>query len=468
VFQLNFRARKQVFLDKYLSGESIDYRQIIALFIPLLIDQAFLACLNLLNIAMISSSGVAAVSAVNMIDTLNMFLISVFAAMSIGGTVVVAQYKGSGNELMVSKAAASSISLGTSLACCISLLIIIFYSPILNFLFGTATAEVFAYAQIYLIGSSISYIGFSIVDSICGAMRGIGKTRVSLTISLIMNLSYVLLNIVFVSFLHMGVLGMVISVNVARYSAALFALFFLVKLDTNLHLRIKDMFAWNVSMLKKILYIGFPFAMEQMFFNGGKILTQVFIVSLGTYAMATNAISSSLAVLLLVPSNALCQTAVTVVGQCMGRRNIKDARKLTRSFLWLSSLSLLLMGLIVIPLFQPIVGLFHPPAEIVNDIFIIILITSIVQIVLWPASFLMPSALRAAGDSKFTSITSMLSMWLFRVTLGYILGITLGFGIIGVWVAMNCEWGVRGAIFLWRFRGEQWYKHRLIEPATKE
>ncbi|MEK3722544.1 MATE family efflux transporter [Paenibacillus sp. FSL H8-0034] len=462
--QLNFRIRKQVFLEKHFSGDSIDYRQIISLFIPMLIDQAFLVCLNLLNIAMISSSGVAAVSAVSMIDTLNILLISVFVAVSTGGTVVVAQYKGSGSDLMVSKAAASSISLVSSLAFCISLFIVLFHSSTLNFLFGTASAEVFGHAQIYLIGSSISYMGFAIVESICGAMRGIGKSRVSLTLSLIMNLSYVLLNIVFVNFLDMGVLGMTIAVNVARYSAAIFALIYLAKMDATLHVRIRDMLVLNLSMLKRILFIGIPFAVEQVFFNGGKMLTQVFIVSLGTYAMATNAISASLAALFLVPSIALSQTIVTVVGQCMGRQNVKDARKFARSFLWLSSFSLLLMGLIVIPLFQPIVSLFHPPDEIVNDIFIIILITAIVQIPLWPISFLLPSALRAAGDSKFTSITSMLSMWLFRVTLGYVLGVVLQFGIIGVWLAMNSEWGVRGAAFLWRFRGQKWYKHRLIEP----
>jgi Na+-driven multidrug efflux pump len=154
---------------------------------------------------------------------------------------------------------------------------------------------------------------------------------------------------------------------------------------------------------------------------------------------------------------------VTVVGQCMGRRNIEDAKKFTKTFLWLASLSFILMGLIIIPLFEPLVGLFHPPVDIVGDIFTIVLINAIAQIPLWAISFIMPSALRASGDSKFTSIIAMLSMWLFRVVLGYILGIVLHFGIIGVWLAMNCEWGVRGSIFLWRFGGKKWYRHRVID-----
>lgn len=454
--------RGSLFLDKYFSGESIDYRQMIALFIPLLVDQAFIVGLNLVNTAMISSSGVAAISAVNMIDSLNIFLISVFIAVSTGGTVVVAQYKGSGNDLMVSKATAGAVSSVSLMALFIGLFGIVFHGPLLNLLFGAASPEVMANARTYLIGSSLSYLGIAVVEAVCGALRGIGRTRASLVLSLIMNLIYVLLNFVFINGLHMGVFGMTIAINVSRYLAAVCALIYLFRMDNTLHVRIRDLLALNWTMLRRIMNIGLPFAAEQMFFNGGKILTQIFIVSLGTYAIATNAISSTLAGVMQIPANALSLTLITVVGQCMGSRNVKDARKFVKSFLWLSSASFVLMGLLIFPVFHPLVSLFHPPAEIIDDIFLVFLINSIAQIPLWSISFITPSALRAAGDSKYTSMVSMLSMWLFRVVLGYLLGIQFGMGIVGVWLAMNCEWGVRGFIFLRRFLGEKWVQHKVI------
>lgn len=449
-------------LEKYFSGQSMDYRQMIALFIPILVDQAFVVGLNLVNTAMISSSGVAAISAVNMIDSLNIFLISVFIAVSTGGTVVVAQYKGSGNELMVSKATAGATSSVSLLAFAIGMFGILFHNPLLNLLFGAASPEVMENARIYLIGSCVSYLGIAVVEAVCGALRGIGRTRASLVLSLIMNISYVILNLVFINLLHMGVLGMSISINIARYLGALCAIYYLFKLDNSLHIRIRDLVVVKLSMLKKIMFIGMPFAAEQMFFNGGKILTQIFIVSLGTYALATNAIASSFALIMQIPANALSLTIITVVGQCMGSKNITDARKFIKSFLVLSSLSFVFMGLLVMPFFYPLVSLFHPPAEIVGDIFLIVLINTIMQIPLWSISFITPSALRAAGDSKFTSMVSMLSMWLFRVVLGYIMGIVLDFGILGVWLAMNCEWGIRGFIFVRRFMGKKWVRHQVI------
>lgn len=454
--------RRNRFLDKYFSGESMDYREIIALFIPILVDQAFIVGLNLVNTAMISSSGVAAISAVNMIDSLNIFLISVFVAVATGGTVVVAQYKGSGNELMVSKATAGAVSSVSLIAIAIGVIGILFHNPILNLLFGAASPEVLDNARTYLIGSSVSYLGIAVVQSVCGALRGIGRTRASLVLSLIMNIAYVILNVVFINLLNMGVLGMTISVNAARYLGALCALYYLFRLDNSLHIRIRDLLMVKWDMLKKIMFIGVPFAAEQVFFNGGKILTQIFIVGLGTYAIAANAIASSFAGLMQVPAGALSLTLITVVGQCMGRRNIDDARKFVKSFVWLASASFVLMTLLIMPLFHPILSLFSPPDEIVGDIFTIVLINAIAQIPLWGISFVTPSGLRAAGDSKYTSMVSMLSMWLFRVVLGYILGIVLHMGLIGFWVAMNCEWGIRGVIFLRRFMGEKWYKHRLI------
>jgi len=463
VFKINLKDMAQGFLEKHFSGESINYRQIIAIFLPILVDQAFLVCLNMVNTIMISSSGMASISAVNMVDSLNLFLLNVIIAVSVGGTVVVAQYKGKGNDAMVSKAAASTVSSVFLLSLFISILIIVFHASILNLLFGRAQADVFNNAKIYIIGSSASYSFFAVKEAICGALRGVGKTKPSLALSLIMNLSYVLLNFLFINTLHMGVLGMSISMNISRFLGAACAFYYLTKLEIIPLFKIKELFDFNFSMLKRILYIGLPFAAEQLFFNGGKILTQTFIVSLGTYALATNAICGSIMGMFQIPASALCLTVITVVGQCMGRRDIKDARKFIRSFTRLSIVSFALVGLIVLPLLQPIILLFHPPAQIIPDITKIVLFSSLGLFLAWSASFLTPSALRAAGDSKFTFIFSMLSMWLIRVVLGYILGIVLAWGIFGVLMAMNIEWFVRGLIFTCRLRGKKWYQHRLID-----
>lgn len=460
---LKLRIYLRGLLRRHLSGDFLDYRQVIAIILPIMVDQAFVFGSNLINTAMISSTGVAAVSAVNMVDSINIFLVSVFVAVSTGGTVVVAQYKGRGDNAMVSKSAAGSVTSVFLFALVISALFLVLHKPVLSVLFGTAAPDVMANARIYFIGSCLSYCGIAAEESVCGALRGIGESRSALSLSLIMNLSYVGFNLVFINALHLGVLGMSISVNLSRYLGAACALFYLIRVNLSLRFRWQDMFHVQFALAKRILFIGLPFAAEQMFFNGGKILTQIFIVGLGTYSIAVNAICNSVLGVIQIPGNALLLSIVTVVGQCIGYGSLKDAKKFIRNFLLISSASYIFTDILTIPILASMSILFHAPAAILPTISLILLVNAIAQIPAWSLSFVLPSALRAAGDSKFTSIISMLSMWLFRLGVGLLLGFVLKLGIAGFWFAMDAEWFVRGAIFLYRFRGNKWYAHHVID-----
>nr|WP_223285529.1 MATE family efflux transporter [Paenibacillus sp. PL91] len=440
----------------------MDYKQIFSMIIPIFVDSAFIILISILNTAMVSSSGVEAVSAVSMVESVNIFIISVFIAISTGGTVIVAQYTGSRNQEQASRAATQAISSVATLSIVICALVIIFHSPIIDFLFGSADSDVISNAKIFLIGSCISYPFFAIYQGVVGALRGVSETKACLVLSVILNLSYFILNILFITILDMGVLGLAISLICARILGAVASLIYLLRYNHTLRFKLKNALKLHVSILKKIMFIGLPFAAEQLFFNGGKLLTQTYIVQLGTLPITVNAISNSLSMLFQIGGTALSVAIVTVVGQCMGRRDIADARKFIKSFLVLSSVFFVSITAILLLIFPWLINLYSPPESIVSDIFKLILLIAIAQPIVWSLSFILPSALRAAGDSKFTSITSLLTMWLFRVILGYILGISLQLGVMGVWIAMVTEWAIRGIIFGLRFKGEAWYKHKIV------
>jgi len=448
--------------QKQFTGETMNAKQIFSLIIPIFIDSAFIVLISILNTAMISSSGVAAVSAVSVVDSLNMFVVSVFIAIATGGTVIVAQFVGSRNSEQASRAATQAISAVAVISLSLCILIILFHSQLLQFLFGSADADVLANAKLFLIGSSISYPFFAIYQAIVGVLRGVSETKACLMLSVILNLTYFLLNILFITFMDLGVLGLAMSYIIARVLGASIAVFYLFKISHALSVKLKDLFKVHLGLLKKIMFIGLPFAAEQLFFNGGKLLTQTFIVQLGTLAITVNAISNSLSMLFQIGGSTLSVAVVTVVGQCIGRREIDDARKFVRSFLWLSSAFFIVITVLLLVIFPSLVGLYNPPDEIVPDILQLILIISVAQPLFWSISFILPSAMRAAGDSTFISIVSLLTMWLFRVILGYILGITLQLGVFGVWIAMVSEWGIRGVVFYIRFRGDKWYRHKLV------
>ncbi|MED4228401.1 MATE family efflux transporter [Neobacillus cucumis] len=459
---VKLRPKTVFLLEKFFTGESFDYKKLFAIITPIFVDQSFLIIMSLLNTAMISSAGVDAVSAVSMVDSLNIFLVNVFIAVATGGTVMVAQYKGSGNPEMVSKTATQAISAVTIFSVLLSALVIIFHTPTLSLLFGKAEAHVFQEARIYLIGSCLSYPLIAIFQAVTGALRGVGETKPCLNLSLIMNVTNTLLNLLFITLFNMGVEGLVISTIIARLIGVVASLIYILKYNESIQFKLRNALHIDVAILKKVMFIGLPFAAEQLFFNGGKLLTQTFIVQLGTLALTSYAIANSIALLFQIGPNSLSIAIVTVVGQCIGKRNVQDARKFIISMIGLGTVLFVIADAVLMPLFPFIVKLFSPPEEIIPTIFTLILISSVGHPLLWPISFIMPSALRAAGDSNFTSIASLLSMWLLRVILGYLLGITFGFGIVGVWAAMNIEWGMRTLIFALRFKGKKWYAHKLV------
>ncbi|MDD2418428.1 MAG: MATE family efflux transporter, partial [Oscillospiraceae bacterium] len=459
---LQVHHRLVVFLDRSLSGETMNFKQIFAIILPLLVDQAFIVLLTLLNTAMVSSSGETAVAAVSMVDSLNVFILSMLIALATGGAVVVAQYMGSGNKQAVSRAAAQAVALVCAVSLVISVLIVGFSNQLLSLLFGGAEKAVLDNARLYLVGSGISYPLLGVIESISGVLRGAGKTKPTLWLSLIKNVSYVLFTLLFLTIFNLGIIGLVTALLISRLLGMVCSILYIRLKNTDFIFRLKDMLKPDYSMLRRVLLLGIPFAVEQMFFNGGKLITQTFIVVLGTNALTVNAISNSLATLPQVGVLACNLAVVTVVGQSVGHGNYKDARKYIRSFLVIGSLSALVLTLLLLPFLPSLIGLFSPVAEIVPDINTIIYMTWFGSAFLWALSFVAPSALRAAGDARFTLIVSLISMWLGRVVLGYILGITLSLGIAGVWIAMIIEWGLRGLVFQIRLHSNKWHNHSVL------
>jgi len=455
------RNRTVALLDRWFTGNTMDYRQFFVIFFPIFVDTAFLVLMTMLNTAMISSSGVEAVSAVNMVDAVNVFIISMFVALATGGTVMVAQYKGSGNVDMMNKTASRAITLVTLATVVISGLVAAFHKPLLGLLFGAAEPAVLDNAAIFLLGNCLTFPLFGLFQAVAGVLRGAADTKAVLFLSVILNVSYFLFNLVFVTFFGMGVPGLVVSLVLSRLIGAVAAFVYLWKFTHALKFDLRAALRPDRAAMAKLLNIGMPFATEQLFFNGGKLITQAFIVIFGTYALTANAIASTLSLLLQTGASALSVAIVTVVGQCIGRNDEADARKFIRSILGFSAVTLAVISLIVMPLYPWLIRLFSPPADIVDDIFWLLLLVVLVQPLLWPLSFVLPAALRAGGDGRFTSMTSLLTMWLIRVVLGYLLGVVLGYGLMGVWVAMVIEWGVRSALFYWRYRGRKWI-HRMV------
>ncbi|MBP3509569.1 MATE family efflux transporter [Oscillibacter sp.] len=425
------------------------------LIVPLVIEQLLAITVGLFDSVMVSQVGEAAISAVSLVDTVNVLLVNAFAALATGGAVIAGQYLGrrepqkaghSGQQLLLFMGEASL------------LIMVLFYLGkgfVLGVVFGQVEPDVAAYANTYyiIVESSIPFL--ALYSAGAALFRVMGNSKISMWVSLLMNLVNVIGNAVLIFGFHMGVEGVAIPTLVSRLVAAV-AMIVLLK-RPGLPLRIeKFSFRHDRYVVKHILRFGVPNGMESSMFQLGKILLLSTVSVLGTASVAANAISNTVCTFQCVPGNALGLAMVTVVSRCVGAGNYEKARyyakrllKSTYFYMW----GTIALVLALLPLIMRLYNVSDQAAEYARQI---IWMHGIVGCVLWPASFTLPQALRAAGDTRFTMVVSTVSMWTLRVGLGVLLGRYWGFGVLGIWMAMFADWTLRVAFFLPRFHGHKW------------
>lgn len=460
---LKHGSKMDLFLERHFSSKLFTYKKIFAMLIPLILDQFFVSAIGLLTTAMISSSSQESVSAVSMINPLSMIMWAIFSAISVGGTVVVAQYKGSGNEEKVRKAA-GQVMLATFLVAVVSCVILVACSDALvRLMFGTADPIVINKARGYLIGVAISQIFLSVYMGAFAVFRGMGATKICLRLTIIINVIHLSASMLFLNVMHLDIFGTSLSLNIARLIGAVVAVWILMYPGSILRIYPKDIFKFDKPILKSVFNLGIPFALEQVFFNGGSMIVQAYIVELGTKSIAANAIANSAFSILYSAGLAVGTLATTIVGQCIGAEDKELARRYGIKMVRLGTVISLVSILVLFPLMPVILNLYQAPKETLSIIYKLLLTVIIPMPFFWSYSYVLPSVLRSAGDANFSSVISLITMWIVRVGLGYVFTITLGFGVQGVWICMGFEWVVRALIFYLRFKSGVWLTKNTVK-----
>ena len=314
-----------------------------------------------------------------------------------------------------------------------------------------------------MIGVGISLIFHSFYMGAFAVFRGTGATKICLRLTIIINLIHLLGSMLFLNVMKLDIIGTALSLNVARFIGGTVAMWALMHPHSAMRVFPSDIFKIDWGILRSVFKVGIPFAVEQIFFNGGSLIVQTYIVNLGTESVAANAVTNSSFAIIYSAGLAVGTLSITVVGQCIGAGDQKLARWYGRKMILLGTAMVVLSILIFLPLQPLILKLYQAPDNTLSIIYTLLLTAIVPMPFFWPSSNIMPCILRAAGDATFSSLVSLVTMWIVRVGLGWVFSILLGLGVQGVWIAMGAEWAVRTFIFWLRFRGKKWLSKKTIE-----
>ncbi len=430
--------------------------------------------MGVINTMMAGHLGKEAVSAIGMVDSINNILIAFFSALAVGGTVVVAQYYGQTNTVKVNEAARHTVFASILLSLFITALLFIFRNVVIEVLFGSAERQVMENSLTYLEITLFTYPLIALTSVACGVLRGVGDTRTPMKVTIFMNflnivLSYILIYGIKYQNNHFniiipgnGIKGAAYGIATARTVGALIFCFVLLNGSKIIKLKLDRQFRPEWNMLKSIFGIGLPASVESLLFNSGKLITQMFIVGMGTASIAANTIAGSVFGLINIPGTAFSIAAITLVGQHMGRGESEKAGSTIMYLTKATSLCMLAICMIIFPFAELLVSAYTINADVI-PIAVSLVKTSLLTVpTLWASSFLIPAGLKGAGDVKYTLLVSIFGMWAFRVVMGYVLSTLLGLGVIGVWLGMYIDWLVRSVLFYARLRRGKWRSNTVI------
>lgn len=431
------------------------------LIFPLIIEQLLGLTIGMIDTVMVASVGEAAVSSVSLVDSINILLINIFAALATGGAIVSSQYIGREDVRSANIAAKQLLLVVAVLSSAIMALCLMFRAPLLRALFGVIEDDVMANCRTYFFWTALSYPFIAIYNGGAALFRSMGNSRVSMATSVLINIINLCGNAVLIYGLHLGVAGAAIPTFVSR---AVGAVVMMVLLRNPAHLiHIDHLFHldFRPQMVKNILMIGIPNGLENGMFQIGKIMVQGLVASLGTVSIAANAVCNSICSLTQIPGVAIGLAMVTIVGQCVGAERFDEAKRYALRLTGITYLAMAALNLLLFFAAVPVVSIFQLTPETAALATQILHFFCFLCMLLWPSAFTLPNALRAAGDVRYTMLVSIFSMWAFRIGLSYIFARNLGMGLMGVWMAMYVDWGFRILFFVPRLLRGRWMKSRL-------
>lgn len=408
---------------------------------------------------MVSHVSDGAVAALGVANQLIVLFLIIFNFVGIGSSVVLTHHLGARDKAGAAQITKNAIAVNTWLGIFASLLVCLAAAPLLRAMQLPSELMPYALPFLSLMGGTLFLESMSM--SIAATLRANKHTRDAMYVALGQNGLNILGNCITLFGLFgcpkMGVLGVALSSVVSRCCSCI-ALWILLDYRTHLRLRALDFLRVQWSKVSRILRIGLPAAGENLCYWLAFMFVTTFVAKMGAESLATQSYTLQLQRIVMLFSIAIGLGTEIMIGHSVGAGHLELAyRELLRSVR--TGLMFATGGILIMALLAPfaIRCFTHDPAIVASSVVLLR-----IAICLEPGrvfNLVVINSLRATGDVGFPIKVAVLSMWCVWVPLAYILGLKLGWGLNGVWIAMALDEWTRGVMMYRRWKTRKWVKY---------
>lgn len=441
--------------------QSLDKRHIrskvISLSLPALLNMFLISFVGIADMIMVGRLGPSAISAVGMVNQPNFLIISVFMALTVGTTALVARFVGAGDIKNAKNVAKQSLVVSIFVGIGISLFLYIFAPQIEKGMGAEPDVLILGITYMRIIAMGMTFNVISMI--IAAILRGSGDMKTPLIADTVANLLNVVGNYILIfgklGAPALGVAGAGIATSIARFISMSILLYVLYNGKTIVKLSLRESYRLNGSIIRRILNIGIPSAIEQFVLRSGQLAFVRIIAELGTVPFATHQIAMNIQSLSFMPGQAFSMAATTLVGQLLGAKKSDIAEESARQTRLIGMMVAGVTAFIIFFFGRYLIMLYTNDKAIIEQGRTCLRIIAAIQ----PAQstqFILAGALRGAGDTRFPLYSTMLGMWGMRVALSYLFVLVFNWGLTGAWLAIAFDQVIRAIIIYSRFNSGKW------------
>lgn len=439
-------------------------KALVSMTIPVMLSSILSIVAGMVDSAMVSSSGPAAVSAVSLVDAINILCITIFSGMASGGGVIMSQYIGHRDYKQARATANQIVYIVASMATVVMLVLLCLQEPVLRLIYGNLDADVFENCKTYFFLTLWGYPFSAIGESSVYVLRSMGKNRQAAVCTISFNVVNVIGNSILIFGFGMGVAGAAIATTASRITYAIMGLW--MANNKNLPARFEKLlkFRLDFHIIRRVVRIGSASSLEFGLFYGGRILITSLIATFGTVMITANSVANTLNNVGWVIVGSFGTALMPVIGQCIGADEKEQAKYYMKKMVGAGTVAMFVLFSSVYLLRHQLVRLYDFDEATLEACAYYTGIHALFSMgAFYSLAFAPVSGFRAAGDVRYATVLSIVSMFTFRVVLSYLLNYLFpGLGLMCVMIGAAVDWSVRSVCNIIRYRSGKWLYKRVI------
>jgi len=430
--------------------------EVLRLALPATAEQMLGMMVGIVDTFLVGHLGAESLAAVGLANQWIFLSATFFGAVGTGSTALIARFIGAKEPDKANQVLRQSVLLGILIGIVASILGLCLAELAVTLL--GARGEVVELSATYLRIVSVALVVAPLMYLGNASLRGAGDTQTPLRIMMVVNAVNIVVAVTAINGLFgvpkMGVAGSAVGAATAQVVGGVLVTAVLLKGRGQIRLQL-DGLRPDSEVVRRILRVGLPTGVENLMFRIGNMAYVTVLASLGVEAYAANQVAINAWSLSFMPGFGFAVAATTLVGQALGAKEPEAAEQHGYTSYWMGAGLMAAMGLMFVLFPAQIMGFFTNDAEVIAVGTMPLRVMGLAQPFL-AAAMIFAGALRGAGDTRFPMIITAAAIWLIRLPMAYVLGVMLGWGLVGAWTAMSLDMVMRGALNFWRFRGGRW------------